>query len=117
MAATPNQARAVGARCSGSSRLHWALDERLCRVFSDYDLGRGEFDVLATLRRSGAPFELTDGGRQLIDEALDQHVRNEAGLLSGLSATERRTLADLLRKLGQTLDRSVEEADGFSPSQ
>ncbi|MFI6324420.1 MarR family winged helix-turn-helix transcriptional regulator [Nonomuraea sp. NPDC050556] len=43
------------------SRLHWALDERLLRVFSRYDLGRGEFDVLATLRRSGEPYELTAG--------------------------------------------------------
>lgn len=43
------------------SRLHWALDERLLRVFSRYDLGRGEFDVLATLRRAGEPYELTAG--------------------------------------------------------
>jgi DNA-binding MarR family transcriptional regulator len=43
------------------SRLHWALDEQLLRVFSRYDLGRGEFDVLATLRRAGAPYELTAG--------------------------------------------------------
>jgi DNA-binding MarR family transcriptional regulator len=43
------------------SRLHWALDEQLLRVFSRYGLGRGEFDVLATLRRAGAPYELTAG--------------------------------------------------------
>ncbi|MFE3201851.1 MarR family winged helix-turn-helix transcriptional regulator [Embleya sp. NPDC059237] len=43
------------------SRLHWALEERLLRVFGRYDMGRGEFDVLATLRRSGAPFELNAG--------------------------------------------------------
>ncbi|MGI5126807.1 MarR family winged helix-turn-helix transcriptional regulator [Pseudonocardia sp. CA-107938] len=43
------------------SRLHWALEERLLRVFGRYDLGRGEFDVLATLRRAGAPFELSAG--------------------------------------------------------
>lgn len=136
------------------TRLHWALDERLNRVFGVYDLGRGEFDVLATLRRSGPPFELTAGelgqstmvtagaatkrvdrleraglvsrraaaddgrgrliqltarGRELIDEAVRQHVDNEARLLSGLSPTERRTLADLLRKLGLTLDRSAAE--------
>ncbi|MBT2400549.1 MarR family winged helix-turn-helix transcriptional regulator [Streptomyces sp. ISL-100] len=130
------------------TRLHWALDERLCRVFERYDLGRGEFDMLATLRRSGAPFELTAGelrgstmvtsgavtkrvdrleraglvnrraaeddargrlirltdrGRELIDEAVEQHVRNETRLLAGLTADERSALTDLLRKLGQTL--------------
>ncbi|GGX18854.1 MarR family winged helix-turn-helix transcriptional regulator [Streptomyces chryseus] len=130
------------------TRLHWALDEHLCRVFARYDLGRGEFDVLATLRRSGPPFELTAGelrgaamvtsgavtkrvdrleraglvgrraaeddargrlirltgrGRDLVDEALEAHVKNEARLLAGLTADERSTLTDLLRKLGRTL--------------
>ncbi|MET9515777.1 MarR family transcriptional regulator [Streptomyces sp. NPDC002994] len=130
------------------TRLHWALDERLCRVFERYDLGRGEFDMLATLRRSGPPFELTAGelrgstmvtsgavtkrvdrleraglvsrraaeddargrlirltdrGRELIDEAVEQHVRNETRLLAGLTSDERSALTDLLRKLGQTL--------------
>lgn len=130
------------------SRLHWALDERLLRVFSRYDLGRGEFDVLATLRRAGAPYELTAGelgestmvtsgavtkrvdrleraglvarrsaeidargrlitltdrGREVIDDAVAEHVRHETHLVSGLTAAERTTLVDLLRKLGQTL--------------
>ncbi|MGV9775578.1 MarR family winged helix-turn-helix transcriptional regulator [Streptosporangium sp. NPDC003464] len=130
------------------TRLHWVLDERLGRVFERYGLGRGEFDVLATLRRSGPPFELSAGelrestmvtsgavtkridrleraglvsrrtaeddargrlirlthrGRELIDGAVEQHVRNETRLLAGLTADERSTLTDLLRKLGRTL--------------
>lgn len=130
------------------SRLHWALDERLLRVFARYDLGRGEFDVLATLRRAGKPYELTAGelctstmvtsgavtkrvdrleraglvarrsaeddargrlikltdqGRQIINDAIVEHVHNETRLLAGLTAPERHTLTDLLRKLGQTL--------------
>jgi DNA-binding MarR family transcriptional regulator len=130
------------------TRLHWTLEERLCRVFGRYDLGRGEFDILATLRRSGAPYELTAGqlsgstmvtsgavtkrvdrleraglvdrraaeddgrgrlvrltdrGLTLVDEVVAEHLRNEARLLSGLTADERDTLADLLRKLGRTL--------------
>ncbi|MFQ6325277.1 MULTISPECIES: MarR family winged helix-turn-helix transcriptional regulator [unclassified Nocardia] len=134
------------------SRLHLALDEQLCRVFSDHDLGRGEFDVLATLRRSGRPFELsagelcesmmvtsgavtkrvdrleraglvsrraadddargrliqlTDRGREVIDEVVEQHVHNEARLISGLTADERLALTDLLRKLSQTLAESI----------
>jgi DNA-binding MarR family transcriptional regulator len=130
------------------TRLHWALDERLGRVFERYGLARGEFDMLATLRRRGHPFELTAGelrdsamvasgtvtkrvdrleraglvrrraaeddgrgrlirltdrGRTLIDEAVEQHVRNETRLLAGLTADERRALTDLLRKLSQRL--------------
>ncbi|MFQ6397209.1 MarR family winged helix-turn-helix transcriptional regulator [Nocardia sp. KC 131] len=130
------------------TRLHWALNERLLEVFDSHGLGRGEFDVLATLRRSGEPYELTAGelggstmvtsgavtkrvdrleqaglvarrtadddargriikltdrGRQVIDDAIVTHLRNEARLLSGLTASERGTLTDLLRKLGQTL--------------
>jgi len=37
------------------------LTEELVSVYADYGLGEGEFDVLATLRRSGAPYELTPG--------------------------------------------------------
>ncbi|MET9343360.1 MULTISPECIES: MarR family winged helix-turn-helix transcriptional regulator [unclassified Nonomuraea] len=130
------------------SRLHWAFHERLLRVFARYDLGRGEFDVLATLRRAGEPYELTAGelwgatmvtsgavtkrvdrleraglvarraaeddargrlvkltdqGLQVIDDAIVAHVRHETQLLSGLTDSERSTLTDLLRKLGQTL--------------
>ncbi|MFG2874655.1 MarR family winged helix-turn-helix transcriptional regulator [Streptomyces sp. NPDC048337] len=130
------------------TRLHWVLDERLGRVFERYDLGRGEFDMLGTLRRSGPPYELTAGelrgsmmvtsgavtkrvdrleraglvgrraaesdargrlirltdrGRELIDEVVEEHFRNEARLLAGLTADERSTLTVLLRKLGRTL--------------
>ena len=42
-------------------RLAEALDEQLRPVFAAAGLGRGEFDVLAALRRSGAPYELTPG--------------------------------------------------------
>lgn len=39
-------------------RLAAHLDEELEVVYRKYDLGHGEFDVLATLRRSGTPYEL-----------------------------------------------------------
>lgn len=35
------------------------LTEELVRVYAEHGLDEGEFDVLATLRRSGAPYELT----------------------------------------------------------
>ncbi len=39
-------------------RLAAHLDEELATVYSQFGLGHGEFDVLATLRRAGAPYEL-----------------------------------------------------------
>ncbi|MFD9407325.1 MarR family winged helix-turn-helix transcriptional regulator [Streptomyces sp. NPDC059989] len=42
-------------------RLTDALDQRLRPPFAAADLGSGDFDVLAALRRSGAPFALSAG--------------------------------------------------------
>ncbi len=38
-----------------------AMRERLSPLFNEHGLQPGEFDVLATLRRSGAPYALTAG--------------------------------------------------------
>ncbi|GAA2208353.1 MarR family transcriptional regulator [Nonomuraea monospora] len=43
------------------SRLARVLDRELKEFFAAHGLERWEFDVLATLRRSGAPYELTAG--------------------------------------------------------
>ncbi|MET0782780.1 MAG: MarR family transcriptional regulator [Leifsonia flava] len=40
-------------------RLANRLTAELTAGYREFDLGEGEFDVLATLRRTGAPFELT----------------------------------------------------------
>jgi len=42
-------------------RLAAELDQFLAPIFSAHGLGDGEFDVLATLRRAGAPYELSPG--------------------------------------------------------
>ncbi|MGB0099997.1 MAG: MarR family transcriptional regulator [Nocardioides sp.] len=42
-------------------RLADALTEELVAVYGQFGLGEGEFDVLATLRRAGAPYELAPG--------------------------------------------------------
>ncbi|MGR0320504.1 MarR family winged helix-turn-helix transcriptional regulator [Agromyces sp. ZXT2-3] len=42
-------------------RLANALTEELVAVYSRFGLSEGEFDVLATLRRAGAPYERTPG--------------------------------------------------------
>ena len=46
------------------ARLHRvgnALTEELVRLYAEHGLGEGEFDVMATLRRTGRPFELSAG--------------------------------------------------------
>jgi DNA-binding MarR family transcriptional regulator len=42
-------------------RLANHLTTELCAVYQQHGLSEGEFDVLATLRRSGAPYELAAG--------------------------------------------------------
>lgn len=50
------------------SRLERRLAPRLADVFARHGLEAWEFDVLATLRRSGAPYRLTAG--QLLDQMM-----------------------------------------------
>ncbi len=42
-------------------RIAAALTPELSAVYAEFGLGEGEFDVLATLRRSGPPYALTPG--------------------------------------------------------
>jgi DNA-binding MarR family transcriptional regulator len=42
-------------------RLGARLNDELLLVYGQYELGEGEFDVLATLRRTGPPYELVAG--------------------------------------------------------
>ena len=49
--------------------------------------------------RRGTLITLTDAGLRLIDRATEAHLANEHRLLEALSETERRRLADTLRKL------------------
>jgi DNA-binding MarR family transcriptional regulator len=132
------------------TRLASLLDRELDLAFAEYGLASCDFDVLATLRRSGAPYRLTptelsrstmvttggmtkrldrlevgglirrepdpgdrrgklialtDEGRELIDRAVEGHLANESRLLAGLSRSERKQLADLLRAMLLDVDR------------
>jgi DNA-binding MarR family transcriptional regulator len=49
--------------------------------------------------RRGRLVGLTDRGLQLVDAAVIDHLANEERLLGALSASERRVLTDLLRRL------------------
>jgi DNA-binding MarR family transcriptional regulator len=125
-------------------RLAKHLERAIQTTFAEFGLTIGEFDVLATLRRAGEPYQLsptelfnalmvtsgtmthrvdrleqaelvrrspdptdrrgmliqlTDQGFSVIEKAVEAHVLNEHHVLSGLEATEREALAQLLRKL------------------
>ena len=126
------------------SRLSQFIDQHLKKNFSKFGLQRGEFDVLATLRRSGEPYQLsptdlfkslmlssgamtnrldrlerrgyierqpdpndrrgtlvqlTERGLEIINQALEAHVRLEHQLIAALSSNEKEEISHLLRKL------------------
>ena len=64
------------------------LTEELVAEYSRFGLSEGDFDVLATLRRSGAPYELTPGelaaGTMVTSGAISKRVDRlvELGLAS-----------------------------------
>jgi DNA-binding MarR family transcriptional regulator len=126
------------------ARLSKHLDRSIQGTISEFELNLGEFDVLATLRRSGHPYQLsptdlfnalmvssgtmthridrlervelvkriadpsdrrgtlimlTDKGLSLIEQAIEAHVFNAHHILEALEESERKMLAQLLRKL------------------
>jgi hypothetical protein len=66
--------------------------------FDEHRLHYGEFDVLATLRRAGAPHAPTEAGFTLIDGLMTAHVENEKTALATLSRDEQEQLDRLLGK-------------------
>jgi DNA-binding MarR family transcriptional regulator len=56
--------------------------------------------------RRGTLIRLTRRGKAIIDKAIETHARNEDDLLRALTASDRRVLDDLLRKLLVGLERA-----------
>ena len=75
-------------------RLAIQLDEELRPVFAAAGLSDGDFDVLAALRRSGAPYELSPG--ELADTTMvtSGAVTKRLDRLEGAGLVSRRTSAD-----------------------
>ncbi len=121
-----------------------SVELAIAEVFARFGINRGEFDVLASLRRSGPPFalgpsrlseglllstaamtnridrlerlklvrrrgdvndrrqiqvELTDRGRELIDEAFPALIDEEERMFAALPAADREALGRHLREL------------------
>lgn len=98
-------------------RLAGFLTEELATVYARHGLSEGEFDVLAALRRTGAPYELaphelaehtmvTTGA---VTKRLDRLV--EAGLVTRRPSAEdgRRRVVALTRKGRGVIDRAFAE--------
>lgn len=98
-------------------RLAIALDVELLKVYAAHGLGDGDFDVLATLRRSGAPYELTP--TELMEQTMvtSGAVSKRLDRLEGaglvarrVSEGDRRSRIVALTRAGRELmDRAVPE--------
>ncbi|WP_405672071.1 MarR family winged helix-turn-helix transcriptional regulator [Streptomyces sp. NBC_01530] len=77
-------------------RLSRTMGDRMERAYAPYGISRGEFDVLATLRRSGEPYTLSP--RQLSGTLM----LTTGGMTGRLDKLER---ADLLRRSPDPHDR------------
>lgn len=131
------------------ARLARAYDTFNAQTFAEFGLQPDEFDVLATLRRHGAPYELnprellrtmmvasgtmthrldklekakliqrgkdpndrrgvlvrlTAEGKRIVDDAVEAHMRRQHQLLDTLGPSDRKRLADLLRRLAVTVE-------------
>jgi DNA-binding MarR family transcriptional regulator len=88
------------------SRLSRLIDRRLAENFARYDLENWMYDVLATLRRSGEPYELTAGDLVRQSMVTTGAVTNridrleERGLVERAPDTDRRKVIVRLTKAG-----------------
>jgi DNA-binding MarR family transcriptional regulator len=98
-----------------ASRLSRLIDRRLAESFARFDLEAWMYDVLATLRRSGEPYELTAGalvGQTMvttgaITNRIDRLVQR--GLVERATAEDRRKVIVRLTAAGlATVDGVVE---------
>src|SRR6478672_9052796 len=75
-------------------RLADVLNVELRKVFAEEGLGDGDFDVLVTLRRSGAPYELTPGELGASTMVTSGAVTKRVDRLEAAGYVERRVCAD-----------------------
>ncbi len=79
------------------ARLHRLADDlrgELLATYADFGLGEGEFDVLATLRRQGDPFELAPGEIARRTMVTTGAVSKRIDRLEADALVERRDAAD-----------------------
>ncbi|SDQ51150.1 MarR family winged helix-turn-helix transcriptional regulator [Thermostaphylospora chromogena] len=98
------------------SRLSRLLERRLKDVFARYGLEQHEFDVLATLRRAGPPYELTAGGLLKAAMVTSGAITNRIDRLEAKNLVERVRDSDDRRCVRIRLtDRGRELVDEILP--
>ena len=98
-------------------RVALALTTELVKVYNAHGLGEGDFDVLATLRRTGEPYELTP--TELMDQTMvtSGAVTKRLDRLEGAGLVERRVsdgdrrsrIVVLTEKGRELIDRAAPE--------
>ena len=98
------------------SRLSRLIDQRLAENFARFDIENWMYDVLATLRRSGEPFELTAGHLVRQSMVTTGAVTNridrleERGLVERASGRDRRQVIVRLTAKGRRLVDDIVES-------
>jgi DNA-binding MarR family transcriptional regulator len=75
-------------------RLAAALTEEIVAVYAEHGLGEGEFDVLAALRRAGAPYERAPGELAAHTMVTSGAMSKRVDRLERAGLVTRRTSAD-----------------------
>ena len=93
------------------SRLSRLIDRRLAENFARFDLESWMYDVLATLRRSGEPYELTAGDLMRDTMVTTGAVTNRIDRLEQRGLVERATSSDRRKVIVRLTKRGLDTVD------
>ena len=98
------------------SRLSRLIDKQLAQNFGEHGLENWMYDVLATLRRSGAPYELTAGDLVAQTMVTTGAMTNRIDRLADLGFVERRQGTDRRTVIVALTDAGRAKVDEVSTS-
>jgi DNA-binding MarR family transcriptional regulator len=93
------------------SRLSRLIDQRLAQSFARFDLEDWMYDVLATLRRSGEPYELTAGDLMRQSMVTTGAVTNRIDRLEQRGLVERATNHDRRKVIVRLTKKGLDTVD------
>ncbi|MEV3871304.1 MarR family transcriptional regulator [Streptomyces sp. NPDC049906] len=98
-------------------RLHRLLERELKSFFAEHDLEPGEFDVLASLRRSGPPYALTAGAFLKVSMVTSGAITNRIDRMEAKGLVERvRDVGDRRTVRIRLTDRGLRLTDRVLPA-
>lgn len=98
------------------SRLSRLIDRRLAENFARFGLENWMYDVLATLRRSGEPYELTAGDLMRDTMVTTGAVTNRIDRLEQRGLVERATTSDRRKVIVRLTKRGLDTVDEVATS-